>query len=235
MHRLLIVDDDTAMGAAMLASFEREGYDCELVTDGAAAVAEATRKEYDLVLLDVVLPRLDGLQVCEQLRKSRRRLGIIMVSALGGELNSVAGLRFGADDYVTKPFAFPELLVRVEAVLRRTAPDKRRPTRYRFADVEVDFRAMTAQRNSRHLELTPQQLIVLRYFLERQGLIVTRQEILRVVSPDMGGAARSVDTIVWNIRRQIESDPSRPRHIVTVYGGGYRFVAEAEAVEEATV
>jgi two-component system alkaline phosphatase synthesis response regulator PhoP len=228
VRNLLIVEDDPAMAAAMLASFEREGYNCVLAEDGVAAIARASEQDFDLVVLDVVLPRLGGFEVCDQLRRAQPRLGIIMVSARGGELNSVAGLRFGADDYVAKPFAFAELLARVDAVLRRLAPEQRRIPRVRFADVEVDFDSLIATRDGRRLDLTAQQLAVLRYLITHRRQLVTREEILRVASDGSAVSARAADTIVWNLRRRLEDDPANPEHIVTVYGSGYRFVSEVE-------
>jgi two-component system alkaline phosphatase synthesis response regulator PhoP len=228
VRNLLIVEDDPAMAAAMLASFEREGYHCVLAEDGVAAVARASEHDFDLVVLDVVLPRMGGFEVCDQLRRAHPRLGIIMVSARGGELNSVAGLRFGADDYVAKPFAFAELLARVDAVLRRLTPEQRRIPRVRFADVEVDFDQLIATRDGRRLDLTAQQLAVLRYLITHRHQLVTREEILRVASDASSVSARAADTIVWNLRRRLEDDPANPEHIVTVYGSGYRFVSEVE-------
>jgi DNA-binding response OmpR family regulator len=223
MPTVLIVEDDESMSVALHDGFVSEGYEVRLARDGEAGLREARREPPDLVVLDVMLPKRTGLDVCRELRRAGSRLPIIMLTARGQEIDKVVGLRAGADDYVTKPFGFMELVARAEAVLRRTggqAPAE--PVR--FGDVEVDLRRHQAHRNGAPLELTAREFRLLAYFARHKGEVVSREQLLDAVweyrhTP----LTRTVDMHVAKLRKKIEPDPHAPRFLLTVHGLGYKF------------
>jgi DNA-binding response OmpR family regulator len=176
------------------------------------------------VILDVMLPRLSGLDVCRRLRQEGRDVPIIMLTARGQELDRVVGLRLGADDYVTKPFSLTELLARVEAVLRRVS-GRGHSAQYTLGRVTVDFGRLEAFRDGEPLALTPREFALLRFLVDHRGEVVSRERLLDAVWEQSGpSATRTVDTHVAKLRKKIEDDPAAPRHIVTVHRIGYRLV-----------
>jgi DNA-binding response OmpR family regulator len=225
-RRVLVVEDDQAMAVALRDGFSYEGYEVALARDGFEALALAARSAPDLVILDVMLPKLSGLDVCRRLRAKGNPVPIIMLTARGQEIDKVVGLKCGADDYVTKPFSFMELLARAEAVLRRAggAAAAEGPETASFGDVSVDFRRHEASKGGKELELTPREFRLLAFFLGRRGQVVTRQQLLDVVwGYDTIPVTRTVDTHIAKLRKKIEDDPGDPRHIVTVHRLGYKF------------
>jgi DNA-binding response OmpR family regulator len=195
--------------------------------DGAAGLELAKQGAVDLVILDVMLPKLDGLEVCRQLRAAGRDVPVIMLTARSQESDKVDGLRLGADDYVTKPFSFVELLARADAVLRR-ARRSGEPALQRFGDVRVDFRAMTATRAGTPLELSPREFAILACLAARRGEVVSRDQLLQVVwGYETLPLTRTVDMHIAKLRRKIEPDPAAPSVIVTVHGVGYRLAGAA--------
>jgi DNA-binding response OmpR family regulator len=226
MSRVLVVEDDEAMAVALKDGFAYEGHEVMVARDGEAGLRMATEDPPDLMILDVMLPKMTGLEVCKKLRGDGSQLPIIMLTARGQEIDKVLGLKLGADDYVTKPFSFMELMARVEAVLRRSQPGggARRPV-HEFGDVTVDLDHHEATKAGKPLDLTPREFRLLGYFLEHQGEVVSREQLLDAVwGYDTIPFTRTVDTHVAKLRKKIEDDPSDPQHLITVHRLGYKFV-----------
>ncbi len=226
MNRVLVVEDDEAMAVALRDGFVYEGYEVVVARDGEAGLQMAREDPPDLMILDVMLPKMTGLEICKLLRGEGSDLPIIMLTARGQEIDKVLGLKLGADDYVTKPFSFMELMARVEAVLRRARPGGgfQRPV-HTFGKVTVDFDRHQATRGGEALELSPREFRLLGYLVEHRGEVVSREELLDAVwGYDTIPFTRTVDTHVAKLRKKIEDDPSDPRHIITVHRLGYKLV-----------
>ena len=192
--------------------------------DGATGLRLAGEKSPDLVILDVMLPRVSGLDVCRQLRGAGNNTPIIMLTARGQEIDKVLGLKTGADDYVTKPFSFLELMARVEAVLRRASKPAEQVESAEFGDVEVNFRTFEATKAGRALELSPREFKMMKYFVEHRGEVVSRDQLLdHVWGYDGLPLTRTVDMHIAKLRQKIEDTPGDPRHIITVHRVGYKF------------
>ena len=223
-NRILIVEDDRAMSVALRDGFEFEKYSVDTAADGEEGLRVAQRGLHDLMILDVMLPKKSGLDVCQELRRNGSTTPIIMLTARGQEIDKIVGLKLGADDYVTKPFSFMELLARVEAVLRRVS----RPAggdEYAFGDVSLDFRTYQATKRGVPLELTPREFRILRYFIDHTGEVLTREALLNEVwGYDSSAFTRTVDTHIARLRQKVETLPSEPRHLLTVHRVGYKFV-----------
>jgi two-component system alkaline phosphatase synthesis response regulator PhoP len=225
--RLLVVEDDEALAVALRDGFEHEGYAVTVVREGETALQVAARERPDLIVLDIMLPRLSGLGVCKELRRARDRTPLLFLTALGQEIDKVLGLKAGADDYVTKPFSFLELQARVEALLRRASPALASLDRLRFADIEVDFAALQARRGGEPLDLSPREHRLLKYLAEHRGEVVTRDQLLDAVwGYTHFPLTRTVDVHVARLRQKLGDDSANPRYILTVHRVGYRFVAE---------
>ncbi len=224
MSKILVVEDDPAMSVALRDGFEFENYAVERAGDGEEGLRLATRGDHDLIVLDVMLPKKSGLDVCRELRKNGSHTPIIMLTARGQEIDKIVGLKLGADDYVTKPFSFMELLARVEAILRRMSRDAV-GDEYRFGDVSLDFRTYQATRSGVPIELTPREFRILRYFIDHAGEVVSREALLNHVwGYDSSAFTRTVDTHMARLRQKVETVPSEPRHLLTVHRVGYKFV-----------
>ncbi|MBA3711001.1 MAG: response regulator transcription factor [Pyrinomonadaceae bacterium] len=224
MRKVLIVEDDQAMAVALRDGFTFEGYAVDVARDGAAGLRLAAEKNPDLVILDVMLPRLSGLDVCRQLRGGGNNTPVIMLTARGQEIDKVLGLRTGADDYITKPFSFLELMARVEAVLRRATKTVEGIERVQFGDIDIGFRSFEATKGGRPLELSPREFKLIKYFVEHRGEVVTREQLLDTVWGYEGlPLTRTVDMHIAKLRQKIEETPGDPRHIITVHRVGYKF------------
>jgi DNA-binding response OmpR family regulator len=222
MARILVVEDDPAIAMGLQDDLTLEGYRIEIARDGEAGAARAREGGFDLVLLDVMLPRKDGFEVCRELRRGGVQVPIIMLTAKTHEAEKVLGLEVGADDYVTKPFSPAELRARIKAVLRRVAHDT--PDTYRFGDVDVDFVRFELRRAGSVVRVTPTELRLLSVFVRNRGRALTRQQITdEVWGEGTAITPRVVDTHVANLRQKVEPDPAEPRYIVGVRGVGYRF------------
>jgi two-component system alkaline phosphatase synthesis response regulator PhoP len=221
--KLLIVEDDDSMAVALRDGFEFEGYDVTVARDGASGLELARAEAPDVLILDVMLPKMSGLDVCRELRKQGSRLPILMLTARGQEIDKVLGLKLGADDYVTKPFGFLELAARVEALLRR-ATGGGSAEELQFGDIRVNFRRAEATRDGSPLELSARELRLLKYFAEHRGEAITREELLDAVwDYENAPFTRTVDMHIAKLRKKIEDDASEPRWIVTVHRIGYKF------------
>jgi len=222
MTRILVVEDEASIALALEDDLRKEGYDVEIVVDGETAASRAREQAFDLILLDVMLPRLDGFEVCRELRRAGVRTPILMLTARTQEAEKVLGLELGADDYVTKPYSPRELRARIKALLRRSAGEL--PDRCRFGDVEVDFLRYEVRKAGRRVELTPTEFKLLTAFVRHPGCVLTRQQLLdEAWGHGVFVTERVVDNQVTNLRKKIEPEPSRPRHLLNVRGVGYRF------------
>lgn len=223
--RILIVEDEPAMVAGLRDNFEYEGYDVISAGDGVQGLERALGEHPDLVVLDVMMPRMSGLDVCKQLKATRPSLPIIMLTARGQEIDKVVGLELGADDYVTKPFSIRELMARVKAVLRRVSPPTNAPEVYRFSDVEVNTRSNDVRRAGKRVELSSKEFALLAYFVSHPAETLSRDRLLDAVwGYENYPNTRTVDTHVLHLRQKLEPDPEEPRLILTVHGSGYKFV-----------
>jgi two-component system alkaline phosphatase synthesis response regulator PhoP len=225
MAKILIVEDEPDMVLGLKDNFEFEGYEVLTAPDGQAGLERARSAKPDLVILDIMLPKLSGLEVCKTLRGEGFDSPIVMLTARGQEIDKVVGLELGADDYVTKPFSIRELLARVRAILRRADGTKKRLSRYRFADLELDFEVYRAKKGGAPLELSPREFELLRYLIERKGETVTRDKLLEDVwGYESYPSTRTVDTHIAKLRAKIGDSGSEPRYILTIHGAGYKFV-----------
>jgi DNA-binding response OmpR family regulator len=225
MPRILVVEDDKAMAVALSDGFQYEGHSVSVARDGAHGLALAGESSFDIIILDVMLPKVSGFDVCKQLRSAGNAVPIIMLTARGQEIDKVLGLKIGADDYVTKPFSFMELTARVEAVLRRTSNRNEPPDTFKFGDVTLDFKKSVAMKGESAIDLSPREFRIMRYFIEHRGEVLTRDQLLnRVWGYDSFPLTRTVDTHIAKLRHKIEDSPADPRFIVTVHRGGYKFV-----------
>jgi len=222
MARILVVEDEADIALGLQLDLSDEGYEVEVVGNGDEASRRAREPGWDLILLDVMLPRLDGFEVCRELRRSKVRTPVLMLTAKAQEAEKVMGLDMGADDYVTKPFSPRELRARIRALLRRAAPEAE-PV-HRLGDCEVDFERAELRRAGERTDLTAIELKMLQFFLRNQGRVLSREQVIdEVWGRDVFVTDRVVDTHVVKLRRKLEPDPARPRHIVSVRGIGYRF------------
>ena len=226
---MLVVEDDDAMATGLRDGFELEGYEVRIERNGVAGLAAAREDPPDLVLLDVMLPRMNGLDVLRELRADGHELPVIMLTAKGQEIDKVLGLKLGADDYVTKPFGFLELLARVEALLRRSGHGKKAQGDITFGSVRVEISTQSVWRGRERLDLSPREFELLRYLIANRGKVVSREELLDAVwGYDQTPLTRTIDVHVAKLRRKIENDPGNPEFIITVHRVGYRFLSQVE-------
>jgi DNA-binding response OmpR family regulator len=225
MTRVLIVEDDPAILRGLRDNLLAESYEVLTASDGEAGYRLAREQEPDLVILDLMLPRMSGYEVCRKLRDQGITTPILMLTARGEEADRVLGLDLGADDYVTKPFSVRELLARVRAIVRRANPPTPLPDELRFDDVVVDFRRYEARKGDRRIEMTRKEYGLLRYLAARSGEVVRRDELLEEVWEYRNyPTTRTVDNHVLALRAKLEDGPAEPRHLITVHGVGYKFV-----------
>ena len=223
--KILVVEDEPAMVAGLRDNFEFEGYEVITAHDGIEGLQRALEESPDLVVLDVMMPRMSGLEVCKQLRAKRASLPIIMLTARGQEIDKVVGLELGADDYVTKPFSIRELLDRVKSVLRRTAVLPKDKEQHSFSDVEVDLRRCRVVRSGKALDISSKEFDLLKYFICHSGETLSRDRLLEDVwGYENYPTTRTVDTHLVRLRQKLEPDPEQPQYFLTVHGTGYRFV-----------
>ncbi len=224
MKRLLLVEDEPGLVLTLRDRLTREGYALESCADGESGLERAAREAFDLVLLDVMLPRLNGFDVLRELRKRGVDTPVIMLTAKGQVVDKVVGLKLGADDYVTKPFEMVELLARIEAKLRRAPVVSHRSEGYHFDEVRVDFRRAEVTKAGEPLDLSAREFQLLKYFIEHRGATLTRDELLNEVwGYNSMPSTRTVDVHVAWLRQKIEPNPRHPQYILTVHGMGYKF------------
>jgi two-component system alkaline phosphatase synthesis response regulator PhoP len=225
MPSILIVEDETELASGLKDNFEFDGYDVFLASDGETGLHLAVERQPNLIILDIMLPKMSGLDLCKELRSRGVSTPIIMLTARSQEIDKVLGLEFGADDYITKPFSIRELLARVKAVLRRF-PDSKKNTRlYSIGKLTIDFDHYLAEDVNGKVELTYKEFEILKYFRENKGQVITRDKLL----DDVWGyehfpTSRTVDNHIVKLRKKVEIDPKQPRHILTVHGIGYKYI-----------
>ena len=224
MPRILVVEDEPSIALALEDDLRREGYDVDVVVDGVEASRQGVTSRYDLILLDVMLPKKDGFEVCRHLRLEGIKTPILMLTARAEESEKVVGLELGADDYVTKPYGPRELRARIKALLRRSAGGESERGIYRFGAFEFDTLRHELRTGGTIVELKPLEYRLLAFFLRQQGRVLARPEILdEVWGGELNVTDRVVDNQVTNLRRKIEPDPETPVHLISIRGTGYRF------------
>jgi two-component system alkaline phosphatase synthesis response regulator PhoP len=223
--RILLVENEPGLVLTISDLLEGEHYEVEAAHDGETGLAVAASSKFDLIVLDVMLPRKSGLDVCRELRQKGIDVAILMLTARGQVVDRVVGLKLGADDYMTKPFAPAELLARVEALLRRVRKESLIPVEtFTFGDVRVDFRRSEVLRQGRPVSLAAKELQLLHYLIDNRERVVPREEIMqRVWEYATDASSRTIDTHVAWLRQKLEETPQTPRHIQTIRGKGYRF------------
>jgi two-component system alkaline phosphatase synthesis response regulator PhoP len=224
--RILLVEDEPGLVLTLSDRLTSEGYKIESARDGEAGLERASNEAFDAIILDVMLPRKNGFDVCRDLRQRGVNTPVLMLTARGQVVDKVVGLKLGADDYLTKPFEMIELLARVEALLRRapTAPSPQSEN-YQFGLVKVDFRRAEVERDSEKIELSAKEFQLLRYFIEHREATLSRDELLNEVwGYDAMPTTRTVDVHVAWLRQKLEPNPRHPQYILTVHGMGYKFV-----------
>jgi DNA-binding response OmpR family regulator len=220
--RILIVEDDSSIAAGLRMNLRHEGYECDLAADGEAGLRLALESAFDLIILDVMMPKMNGFEVLRELRRRGSEAAVIMLTAKSLEEDKVLGLELGADDYVQKPFGLPELLARVKAVLRRRTAQA--PAIVRFGDVEIDRGARRVTRAGEEVALSPREMSLLLFFLDHPGRALSRSQLIEGAwGYDYEGTDRTVDNFVVSLRKKLEEDAEKPARFLTVRGVGYRF------------
>jgi two-component system alkaline phosphatase synthesis response regulator PhoP len=230
--RILIVEDEKHLAEALGHNLKFEGYDAVVVGDGETALQRLSNEEFDLVVLDVMLPGISGFEVCERLREASNRVPVLFLTARTTDADRLAGLRYGGDDYMTKPFLLEELVLRIRGILRRQewyqTPVAERGV-FRFGENEVNFRTFKARGPRGEVQLTEKECMLMKLLVERQGQVVSRELILeRVWGYSYGSSSRTIDNFIVRLRRYFEKDPRRPVYIHSVRGVGYRFTPDGK-------
>jgi two-component system, OmpR family, alkaline phosphatase synthesis response regulator PhoP len=225
--RILLVEDEPGLVLTLTDLLRAEGYDVESAGDGPAGLDRAVAEPFDLLILDVMLPGMSGLDVCRELRRRGKDVAVLMLTAKSQLTDRVVGLKLGADDYLTKPFEPPELMARIEALLRRVRKESRaRIEKYQFDGVDVDFVRNEVSKDGAPVSLAAKEMELLRYLIERRDKVVTREELLEAVwEYQPGVSSRTIDVHVAWLRQKLEQTPQSPRYLHTVRGVGYRFAS----------
>jgi two-component system response regulator VicR len=227
MKRILIIEDDVAILRGLKDNLEYESYEVLTAEDGEKGYCLIQERKPDLIILDLMLPKMSGYELCRKVREEGITTPILMLTARGEEMDRVVGLDLGADDYVTKPFSVPELLARIRAIIRRVQKAKvgDLPGELKFGEISIDFKCFEAHKGGKILNMSRKEFGVLRILAAREGEVVTRDELLdEVWGYDQYPTTRTVDNHIALIRNKIEDDPSNPRHLITVHGVGYKLV-----------
>jgi two-component system alkaline phosphatase synthesis response regulator PhoP len=224
--KILIIEDDPGISLGLKDEFESEGYDVWAAEDGEKGLEAAKTQKPDLIVLDIMLPVLDGYEVCKRLRMEGNRTPIIMLTVRDKEIDKILGLELGADDYVTKPFSLRELVARAEAIFRRGEARFEDLGTYSFGQINLDFKKYEATKEGKNLELTPIEFHLMKLMIQRKGEVLTRNDFLDGVwgEDNLAVSDRTVDSHIANIRKKVENDPAHPKHIISVRGVGYKFV-----------
>jgi two-component system alkaline phosphatase synthesis response regulator PhoP len=222
---ILIVEDEESIGFLLQQNLEFEGFETIWAKDGEEGLNKAETQSPDLILLDLMLPKMSGMEVCKRLRAKGDAVPIIMLTAKGEQIDKVIGLKTGADDYITKPFDILELTARIEAIFRRLGKQSTQASELKIRDLEIDFISNCIRRNGEEMPLTQVESQLLKYLVQQEGNVLTREQIMEDVwGHDYLLSTRTIDTHVTHLRQKIEINPAQPRHIVTVHRVGYKFV-----------
>jgi len=225
MSRILVIEDEAAILRGLRDNLAAESYEVITAADGAEGYRLSQEGKPDLIILDLMLPKLSGYEICRKLRAEGSHVPILMLTARGDEADRILGLDIGADDYVSKPFSVRELLARVRALLRRSDPHNAGVEQLTFSDVVVNFPQFEARKKGQPVEMTPKEFGVLQYLAARAGKVVRREELLEEVwGYENYPTTRTVDNHIASLRAKLEEDPAEPRHLLTVHGVGYKFV-----------
>jgi DNA-binding response OmpR family regulator len=225
MTTILVIEDDLKILRGLEMNLKFEGYAILTATEGYEGLKKALEEPVNLLLLDLMLPGLTGYDICRKVREQKPDLPIVMLTAKGQEIDKVAGLDLGADDYVTKPFGVSELMARIRALLRRCEAKGKELERYSFGNVTLDFKKYQAEVKGKEVELSAKEFDVLRYLIEHAGEAVHRHDLLdKVWGYEAMPTTRTVDNFILDLRKKLEDDPSHPEHILSVRGVGYKFV-----------
>jgi len=225
MSRILIIEDEADLVKGLKLNLADEGYEVAWAPDGREGLRRALEDPPDLVILDIMLPGMNGLDVCRELRQRKANVPILMLTAKGEEVDKVVGLEIGADDYITKPFSVRELLARIKAHLRREKREPHVPKTFVFGEVQIDFVHFKVSRAGRETDLTSLEVDILKYLVAHKGEVVSRDALLdKVWGYESFPTTRTIDNHILKLRKKIEDDPSNPRHILSIYGEGYRFI-----------
>jgi len=224
MYKILIVEDDKNIMTGLVDNLELEGYKTVIAHDGKEALKQAKDKDPDLIILDIMLPKLNGFEVCKELKIRGIKAPIIILSAMAQEADKVLGLELGADDYITKPFSPRELVVRVKAVLRRMENTQKVEDLFEFDGIKIDFKKYIIIRDGKEISLTAAEQKILKLLVASRGEPVSRHTILAQIWTSEEVTTRTVDTHIWSLRDKLEKDPANPKHILTAHRIGYKFV-----------
>ncbi len=231
-RHILIVEDEAHLAEALAHNLQFEGYATTVAHDGEEGLKLANTMQFDLILLDIMMPRMDGLEVCRRLRAAGSRVPILFLTARASEADRILGLKVGADDYIPKPFVLEELILRIQGIFRRQEWYSSPVTQgdvFRFGDNEINFSTFEARNREGTVRLTEKECMLMKLLVERQNQVVSREEILqRVWGYSFSASSRTIDNFIVRLRRYFESEPRRPRHIHSVRGVGYRFTPEPE-------
>jgi two-component system alkaline phosphatase synthesis response regulator PhoP len=227
-YKILIVEDEEALVKGLNLNLKDEGYEVIWASDGLEGLRKAQDESPDLIILDIMLPKKNGLDVCRELRQKNINIPVIMLTAKGEEVDKVVGLEIGADDYMTKPFSIRELLARIKAHLRRETREKRRiPDIFILDDMEIDFTHFVIRQKDKELDITSLEADILKYFIAHRGEVISRNALLdNVWGYKRFPTTRTIDNHILKLRKKIEKDLARPRYILSVYGEGYRFMGK---------
>lgn len=224
MKTILIIEDDISIRDGLKDNLEFEGYRVITESNGKKGLQVALDQEVGLLLLDLMLPGLNGYQICRKLKQEKPGLPIIMLTARGSEMDKVSGLDTGADDYITKPFSLPELLARIRAALRRTGGEPATLEYYSFGNIQLDFVKLKAYVQDKEVPLSVREFEILKYLIQHEGEAVHRHDLLNEVwGYQATPTTRTVDNFILDLRKKLEEDPSHPKHFLSVRGVGYRF------------
>jgi DNA-binding response OmpR family regulator len=225
MKTILVIEDDIATLKGLEETLHRENYKVICSEDGEVGYKKAVNEKIDLLILDLILPSKNGIDICKDLRAQGINVPILMLTSKIEEFDKVLGLEIGADDYVTKPFSIRELLARIKALLRRKAELVKDIEEYTFDDIHVDFKKMLVQKNEKEIHLSVTELNILKYFIEHKGEVISRDKLLDDIwGYDVFPTTRTVDNYILSLRKNLEDDPHSPEHIITVHKAGYKFV-----------
>ncbi len=225
-EKILIIEDEEDLVKGLKINLVDEGYEVDYAFNGKEGLEKALKEKPDLILLDIMLPGMNGLEICKELRQNKMDIPILMLTAKGEEIDKVIGLEIGADDYISKPFSIRELLARIKAHLRReNRSGETVPGVFQLESMKIDFEHYKVIRKDDEIDLTSLEVDVLRYLISKDGKVVSRDDLLdKIWGYEKYTTNRTIDNHILKLRKKIEIDPNHPRHILTVYGGGYRFV-----------
>lgn len=229
MRNILVIEDETSIMKGLKDNLEAEGYKVSAAKDGKKGLEKALKENVDLVLLDIMLPEMNGFDVCKKIKIKKLTLPIIMLTAKAEEADKIMGLELGADDYITKPFSINEVLARINAVLRRAklhkTAKKKRLDLYEFGNVKLDFGKLEAKKGKKDIKFSKREFEIMEYLIKRKNEVISRNDLLDVVwGYDVFPTTRTVDNFIARIRKQIEDKPAKPKHILSIRSAGYKFV-----------